>query len=109
MIDGKDFFGLWSEFTKDLINHYGIKAHTNLNNDAFPMADLIYHDASHTHDGVYADLIHWFPKLKQNGVMIIDDYESNWPGVITAVDQYVKENNLHSEMVTNRNIMIRRK
>lgn len=105
-----DFFELWSTYTKDVVNLTGIKSHTNLDNQSFPMFDLIYHDAAHDYAGVYADLIHWFPKLKSGGILIVDDYcPSGWPGVVQAVDQFVKENDLDTTMVTHRNILLKRK
>lgn len=108
-IHGDDFHQLWKLYTHELINNEGIRSHTNLNNDNFPQVDLIYQDAAHDYKGVYDDLVHWFPKLKQDGVMILDDYEPGWPGVMQAVDQYVTEHDLETSMVTNRNILLRRK
>lgn len=47
-----NFFKLWSIYTKDLINHSGIMARTDLDNSSFPMFDLIYQDAAHSYEGV---------------------------------------------------------
>ena len=105
---GDDFFDLWKIFTKGIENLEAIRSYTNLPNDAFPMFDLIVHDASHNFDDVYADLIHWFPKLKPGCPMIIDDYEPQFPGLVAAVDYFVKENNITTEMVTGRNILLRK-
>jgi hypothetical protein len=109
-ITGEDFIGLWKEFTKGITNIIGMRIPASSRNADFPMMDFIYHDAGHSYQDVYNDLNHWFPKLKQNGILIVDDYDSkNFPGVIQAVDQFVIENNLQTEMVTNRNILLRRK
>ena len=110
-IETDAFYDLWKEYTKDVLNLEGIKAHSNINNDTFPMFDLIYHDAGHTFFDVFRDLNHWFPKLKPDGVIIIDDYEiKTFPGVMGAVDLFLKVNpDLISEMVTSRNILLRRK
>jgi predicted O-methyltransferase YrrM len=109
-LDGEDFYELWKEYNKGISNLQGIRARTDIYNKLFPMVDIIFHDAGHTYEDVYNDLVHWFPKLKQEGVIIIDDYEPiQFPGVIQAVDQFVKENNLNTEMVTGRNILLRRK
>ena len=75
----------------------------------FPMIDFIFHDAGHDYENVYNDLYHWFPKLKQEGIIIIDDYDPQFPELIKAVDEFVAEQNLHTEMVTHRNILLRRK
>lgn len=107
-LPGASFYALWVEYTKGIPNLTGIHDNTSIENSHMPMYDFIFHDAAHDYEGVYADLVHWFPKLKQDSVMIIDDYESQFPGVIQAVDQYVSENNLVTEMVTGRNILLRR-
>lgn len=108
-LEGSDFFGLWKEYTKGIVNNIGIQGYTNMPNEDFPVVDFIFHDAGHSYEDVYADLVHWFPKLKADGIIIIDDYEPQFPGVIQAVDQYVKENDLYTEMVTDRNILLKRK
>jgi len=106
--DRVDSYELWKHWTKEIPNLNGIQGYTDMNTSFFPDFDLIVHDASHEYDQVYKDLVRWFPKLKSNGAMIIDDYEHQFPGVVKAVDQYVMENDLKTEMVTGRNILIRR-
>jgi len=39
------------------------------------------------------ELIHLFPRLQPNGVLIIDDY-GHWQGARKAVDEYIAENNI---------------
>ena len=39
------------------------------------------------------ELIHLFPLLQPNGVLIIDDY-GHWEGARKAVDEYISENNI---------------
>lgn len=39
------------------------------------------------------ELIHLFPLLKPNGVLIIDDY-GHWEGARKAVDEYISDNNI---------------
>jgi O-methyltransferase len=39
------------------------------------------------------ELIHLFPLLASNGVLIVDDY-GHWQGAKKAVDEYIKEHNL---------------
>ena len=108
-ITGDDFYLLWQVFTSGIVNMNSIRDLTSIPNESFPEFDLIIHDAAHDYEHVYEDLTNWFPKLKSDGVMIIDDYEPNFTGVIQAVDQYTLENNLHTEMVTDRNILLKRK
>lgn len=55
--------------------------------------DLIYIDASHDTDSVYADLIAWYPFVKDHGVLCGDDW--NWNSVRVAVEKFAHERNLH--------------
>ena len=50
-------------------------------------ADLIYVDASHEYKPVKEDIFAYRQILKDDGVMIGDDYMNNWPGVIKAVNE----------------------
>jgi len=54
--------------------------------------DMVYIDAGHQEREVYADLQDWWPLT--NKVLVGDDYNSVWPGVIKAVTRFVEENNL---------------
>jgi hypothetical protein len=53
--------------------------------------DIVYIDAAHEEDAVYADLEAFFPL--GTGVMFGDDYVA-WPGVRRAVDDFVKKHDL---------------
>ncbi len=57
-------------------------------------ADLIYIDAGHEHDEVYTDLSLYYNLLRPGGVMVCDDYNSGWPGVVSAINQFVAEKKL---------------
>ncbi len=46
------------------------------------------------YESTYHELVHLFPLLSKNGVLIIDDY-GHWEGARGAVDKYIKENNIH--------------
>ncbi|MFB2918612.1 MULTISPECIES: class I SAM-dependent methyltransferase [Aerosakkonema] len=48
--------------------------------------DPIRHDAAHDGDAVKADLLNWYPKLKQGGYLFCDDYAPNWAGVMRAIE-----------------------
>ncbi|MDJ1468594.1 TylF/MycF/NovP-related O-methyltransferase [Cytophagaceae bacterium DM2B3-1] len=45
------------------------------------------------YDSTYHELLHLFPILSKNGVLIIDDY-GHWQGAREAVDSYFKEKNV---------------
>lgn len=47
--------------------------------------DLVLVDAAHDYDSVKADLLNWYPKIKPGGILLCDDYELGWPGVMRAV------------------------
>ena len=40
------------------------------------------------------EMVHLYPRLAKNGVLIIDDY-GHWAGARAAVDEYFAESNLH--------------
>ncbi|NGX31278.1 MAG: hypothetical protein K940chlam8_00644 [Chlamydiae bacterium] len=46
-------------------------------------ADLIYIDAAHEEESVFTDIMDWFPKLKEDGIMCGDDW--TWDSVRKAV------------------------
>jgi len=59
----------------------------------FPFkADMIYIDASHETEAVYADLCAWFPVLATDGTFCGDDW--SWPSVRAAVERFSKEKGL---------------
>lgn len=58
-------------------------------------ADLIYIDASHDTESVYADLKAWFPHVKGHGILCGDDW--SWASVAAAVVRFAQENDLKIE------------
>lgn len=59
-------------------------------------ADCIYIDAAHEYNAVLMDLIAYWPFIKHGGMMFGDDYSaSHWPGVVQAVNEFAKQNNLN--------------
>ena len=55
-------------------------------------ADLIYIDAAHEYEPVKHDIANYWTILKTGGVMVGDDYMSNWPGVMKAVNEFGNAN-----------------
>ncbi len=47
--------------------------------------DFVLLDAAHDFDSVKTDLVNWYPKLRAGGVLVCDDYEPAWPGVVQAI------------------------
>jgi len=61
--------------------------------------DFVYIDGAHDFDHVMADMLHWIPKVKHDGIIAGHDYPIE-PGVATAVNAYVKGCNITSWYVT---------
>ena len=53
--------------------------------------DFIYIDGCHQYEFVKNDLINYFPKIKQDGIISGHDYCLGWIGVKTAVDEFFKK------------------
>jgi hypothetical protein len=65
--------------------------------------DMVYIDAGHREREVYADLQDWWPLT--NKVIVGDDYNSSWPGVISAANRFAEENNLQLEVIDSKFIL----
>ena len=53
--------------------------------------DFIYLDASHEYVDVLSDLRLWYPLLDAGGVLVGDDFEDPWFGVIRAAMEFADE------------------
>ncbi len=53
--------------------------------------DLIYLDASHEYSDVLADLRLWYPLLDAGGILVGDDFEDPWFGIIRAAMEFADE------------------
>lgn len=54
--------------------------------------DMIFLDAMHTYEDVKADIHRWWPRIRQNGLMVFHDYgHDDFPGVKKAVDEIFGE------------------
>lgn len=58
------------------------------------VADAIYIDAGHEEDEVATDLVLYYDILRPGGVMFGDDYSSDWPGLVRAVDAFCRDRGL---------------
>jgi hypothetical protein len=56
--------------------------------------DLVFIDASHAYSDVRKDLESWYPKVRTGGIIAGHDYYSRWPGVVKAVDEFFKDQEL---------------
>lgn len=48
--------------------------------------DLLFIDGNHSLEGVKSDFNNYSKLVKPNGIIVFDDYNKNWPGVIKFVD-----------------------
>jgi predicted O-methyltransferase YrrM len=92
-ISNIDVSNLLAEFTRN-IEQFGVKDKISALSMTTTEAaakfdpeslDLVLVDAAHDYDSVKADLLHWYPKIKPGGILLCDDYEPGWPGVMRAV------------------------
>jgi len=86
----KPFVKIYREHTEKAVKHF--------QDEYF---DLIYIDADHSFEGCLKDIKDWYPKVKEQGFLIGDDYREALAsrtgirfGVIEAVNKFAKENNL---------------
>lgn len=49
--------------------------------------DLVFLDGDHTYKSVVQDIVAWFPKIKENGILAGHDYDDFWPGVKQGVNE----------------------
>lgn len=58
--------------------------------------DMVYLDAAHYYDGVYADLVAWYPKVKSGGIVSGHDYLCADYQVKEAVADFIEKNGIHT-------------
>ena len=90
LVADKPFVKIYREYTFDAASRFP--------DEYF---DLIYIDADHTYEGCKKDIEAWYPKIRKGGFIIGDDYTHYRAkyigvrfGVIEAVDDFAKKNNL---------------
>jgi predicted O-methyltransferase YrrM len=65
--------------------------------------DYVFLDGGHAYETVKNDLHYSKPVLENNGTILCDDYNlSQAPGVKKAIDEFVNNNNLKSEIIFER-------
>jgi len=52
------------------------------------VADVIHLDGAHHYSSVLADLEAWWPMLRPGGILIGDDYDPHWLGVVRAFNEF---------------------
>ena len=65
--------------------------------------DYVFLDGGHAYETVKNDLYYLKPVLENNGTILCDDYDLSYaPGVKQAIDEFVSDNNLKSEIIFER-------
>ena len=86
-------------------NTHLIKGNSNLLLKKMDMSqiDYVFLDGGHAYETVKNDLHYSKPVLDNNGTILCDDYNlSQAPGVKQAIDEFVNDNNLKSEIIFER-------
>ena len=55
------------------------------------LADVIHIDAAHEYESVRGDIQVWFPLLAADGILLGDDFNQHWPGVVQAACEFASE------------------
>ena len=53
-------------------------------------SDICYIDACQEYDDVIKDLEMYYPLVKDGGIFFGDDYDTGWPGVVNAVNDFAR-------------------
>ena len=69
--------------------------------------DYVFLDGGHAYETVKNDLHYSKPVLDNNGTILCDDYNLSYaPGVKKAIDEFINDNNLKSEIISERFVKI---
>ena len=93
-------------------NTHLIKGNSNKILEKIDMSkiDYVFLDGGHAYDTVKNDLKYSEPVLHNNGTILCDDYNlSQAPGVKKAIDEFLKNNDVKSEVLFDRFVKIEKK
>lgn len=62
-----------------------------VNDFKYNSIDFIYIDADHSYESVKQDILNYYPKIKNGGIVAGHDYIEGWEGVIRAVNEIFGE------------------
>ena len=115
--DNKPALNIWKKFQEKDINRWDYapleEVKTNLHSIKYPKDNIKFIKGkveetiprnipekiallrldTDLYESTYHELVHLYPRLSKNGVLIIDDY-GYWKGQKEATDQYFKENKI---------------
>ena len=93
-------------------NIHLIKGNSNILLKKMDMSkiDYVFLDGGHAYETVKNDLNYSKPVLDNNGTILCDDYNLSYaPGVKQAIDEFIKNNNVKSEILFDRFVKIEKK
>ncbi|WCB45555.1 class I SAM-dependent methyltransferase [Nitratidesulfovibrio vulgaris] len=113
-VEKKDLTDLKGFFLENMKN---IGLHDVVNLYDMPNVDAVNHlksreirflfiDGDHTHAGVVRDIELFFPLLVNGAIVVFDDFSNAFPGVISAVKDYLNKNNNITRIFTLENTLI---
>lgn len=87
------------KYVINFFREHSIKATTRYENNSL---DFVFIDAFHTYDAVTEDIIYWYPKVKENGIIAghdfwIDTHPEYIPDVNKAVIRLFKDDFISTE------------
>lgn len=68
---------------------------------------MLFIDAEHTYGAVQADLAQFVPLVAQGGIVAFDDYASDAPGVVPAVDDWLRTVDAAKPIISGRTLAVR--
>ena len=72
------------------------------------MYDMIYIDGTHRYMPTLTEAKISLKHLKEDGIIVFDDYDPGWPGVVQAVDEFVNMYKLKLEKISNTQVLVTR-
>jgi|JI10StandDraft_1071094.scaffolds.fasta_scaffold608282_1 predicted O-methyltransferase YrrM len=87
--------------TNEVINLEAVRILTPINCKYMSFSkkiNLIFIDCVHSYEAVKSDIAFWRRFMADDGVIVFDDYFDMFPGCIQAVDEFIAEYNLASEI-----------
>jgi predicted O-methyltransferase YrrM len=86
----------YNQYGISVMRHLGIKF------------DMVYIDGAHKYLSVLNDAKFALKYLKDDGIIIFDDYHDAWPEVVQAVNEFVNTNHLTLEQLSSSQAMVKR-
>ena len=110
--DPYSFLAVTSLLKKFKNNIHLIKGNSNILLKKMDMSkiDYVFLDGGHAYETVKNDLNYSKPVLENNGTILCDDYNLSYaPGVKQAIDEFIENNDVKSEILFQRFIKIEKK